>query len=132
MNFVPIIPIQGIGISKCLLLCPYPFLQECAKSLCGALGHDLAFVCLRNNPELLDLPADEILSRIHALDNLLRFETGDQEKGMARGDTHLQRSGVRVGFSDLTCQVMEQGGELLLLPSNVLQEKSTELSNALR
>ena len=109
-------------------------MQECVKSLCDALGHDLGFVCLRNNPELLDLSANEIISRIYALDNFLRFNMGGQKKGIA-GVEYPQVSwvgvGTREGFSDLACQLLEQGGELLLLPSNVLQESIAELSNAL-
>ena len=91
------------------------------------MGRDLAFVCLRRHPELLDLASNEIMSRIHALDSLLRG-TGAQQKTSMKSPQAMDGAS---GSPDLAWQVVENRGEVLTLPSEVLRDNYAELITAL-
>ena len=110
----------------------------------SALGREIAFVVIRDHPELLDLPHGLIATRCMALANLVQGFQMDEEEDDADGDD-IQKlalqplpDGQVVAPTDprssmeLAWQMMEQRGELLLLPSSQLEKNLHELVDALR
>ena len=98
--------------------------------MCAALGREVAFVLIRNHPEVLDLPAGAVASRMTALAALLQPRLQPQQEqahvGLLQGTNFsdviagsAQQAPCREDL-ERAWQMIEQRGDILLLPSQQL------------
>ncbi len=104
-----------------------PLLQLTTRllNLRACLGPEVAFVALRNNPELLDVPVELIAARRSALAKMLgsgSVPPADEEGG----------AGVLTVEGGPWQQVVELRGDILLTPSEQLEANLDALVEGLR
>lgn len=103
--------------------------------MCAALGREVAFVLLRNHPEVLDLPSGIVASRTAALATLLQPILYPRKEQVHRGIDLSDGSAMQAPSQDAmerAWQMIEQRGDILLLPSQQLGANLEALVEGLR